>query len=123
MDASVLAAVIGVLAAPIAAFLTWFLNRKKHIADIYDVITGAAGGAVETMQITMTELRKELSEARVKIEELILENEALRNDLTVLKNQNELLIRQIHDMRVQYEQFSSEQSLQHDNLHNGPHTS
>lgn len=115
MDSSFLIAIIGVLAAPIAAFMTWFLNRKKHIADIYSVIAGASGEAVETMQVTMQELRHELSEARSKIEELIEENTLLRRDLQVLQNQNEMLIRQIHDMRVQYENFSSSQSLQHDN--------
>ena len=103
-------AVIGVLAAPVAAFVTWFLNRKKHIADIYEVITGASSNAVETMQTTMQELRIELSDAREKIDELIAENELLRADLheyakavEELKSQNRQLMRQIHDMRVAYE--------------------
>jgi predicted nuclease with TOPRIM domain len=104
MDSSFIIAIIGVLAAPIAAFLTWFLNRKKHLADIYSVIAGASGEAVETMQMTMQELRHELQEARQKIEELIEENELLRADLAALKSQNEQLMLQIHDMRVSYEQ-------------------
>lgn len=106
MDNSFWLAIIGILAAPIAAFFTWFLNRKKHIADIYNVIAGASGEAVETMQMTMQELRLELSEARQKIEELIAENELLRQDLAALKTQNEQLIAQIHDMRVAYEMQS-----------------
>lgn len=113
MDASFYIAILGVLAAPIAAFLTWFLNRKKHLADIYSVIAGASGEAVETMQMTMQELRHELSEARQKIEELIAENELLRQDLYALKCQNEQLMSQIHDMRVAYE-TSSSQSQQRD---------
>jgi len=104
MDSSFILAIVGVLAAPIAAFFTWFLNRKKHLADIYGVIAGASGEAVETMQMTMQELRLELSEARQKIEELIAENELLRQDLAALKTQNEQLMAQIHDMRVSYEQ-------------------
>ena len=103
MDSSLIIAILGVLIAPIAAFFTWFLNRKKHIADIYSVIAGASGEAVETMQMTMQELRLELSEARQKIEELIEENELLRQDLAALKAQNEKLMDQIHDMRVSYE--------------------
>ena len=122
MSDAIWIALIGILASPFAVFITWFLNRKKHVAEIYNVLSESSQNAVETMQLTMNELRKELSEARIKIEELILENELLRNDLTVLKNQNELLIRQIHDMRVQYEQFSYEQSSQHDNSHIEPHT-
>lgn len=104
MDSSIIIAVVGVLAAPIAAFMTWLFNRKKNIADIYNVIAGASGEAVETMQATMQELRIELSEARAKIEELITENELLREDLAALKTQNETLMIQIHDMRVAYEQ-------------------
>lgn len=106
MDGSLIVAIMGILVAPLAAFFTWFLNRKKHIADIYSVIAGASGEAVETMQLTMQELRLELTEARQKIEELIAENQLLREDLLTLKGQNEALMSQIHDMRVAYETSS-----------------
>ncbi len=104
MEPTIVAAIIGILAAPIAAVLTWMLNRKKHIADIYNALSESSQTAVETMQMTMQELRLELVEARQKIEELIEENALLREDLAALKNQNEQLIAQIHDMRVSYEQ-------------------
>lgn len=111
MDAPILVAIIGVLAAPIAAVATWFINRKKHIADIYSALTESSQSAVETMQLTMNELRQELVAAREKIEELISENALLREDLKALKSQNEMLMEQIHDMRVSYES----RSLQHGN--------
>ena len=104
MEPAVIIAIIGVLAAPIAAVITWMLNRKKHIADIYNALSESSQTAVETMQMTMQELRIELVEARQKIEELIAENELLRQDLAALKSQNEALMEQIHDMRVSYEQ-------------------
>ena len=104
MEPAVVVAIIGVLAAPVAAVITWMLNRKKHIADIYNALSESSQTAVETMQMTMQELRLELVEARQKIEELIEENALLREDLAALKNQNEQLIQQIHDMRVSYEQ-------------------
>jgi predicted nuclease with TOPRIM domain len=107
MDASIIVAIVGVLAAPVAAFVTWLLNRKKHIADIYNALSESSQTAVETMQMTMAELRIELVEAREKIEELISENELLREDLKALKQQNVDLIKQIHDMRVSYEQGRS----------------
>lgn len=94
MDASIIVAIIGVLAAPVAAFATWFLNRKKHIADIYNALSESSQTAVETMQLTMKELRVELVEAKDKIEELISENEALRDDLRELKIQNEKLMKE-----------------------------
>jgi FtsZ-binding cell division protein ZapB len=94
MDASIIIAIIGVLAAPVAAFATWFLNRKKHIADIYNALSESSHNAVETMQLTMQELRIELVDAKDKIEELIHENEALRGDLKELKIQNEALMKE-----------------------------
>lgn len=94
MDASIIVAIIGVLAAPVAAFATWFLNRKKHIADIYNALSESSQTAVETMQLTMKELRIELVEAKDKIDELISENEALRDDLRELKIQNETLMKE-----------------------------
>lgn len=94
MDAGILTAIIGVLAAPVAAFVTWMLNRKKHIADIYNALSESSQTAVETMQMTMQELRLELIEAKNKIEELIFENEALRDDLRELKIQNDLLMKE-----------------------------
>lgn len=103
MEPAVLIAIIGVLAAPVAAVITWMLNRKKHIADIYNALSESSQTAVETMQMTMQELRLELVEARQKIEELIAENALLREDLAALKNQNEQLMSQIHDMRIAYE--------------------
>lgn len=87
-------AMIGVLAAPIAAFVTWFLNRKKNYAELYNVLSESSQTAVETMQLTMGELRLELIQARNKIEELIVENAALRDDLRELKVQNERLMRE-----------------------------
>jgi uncharacterized protein (DUF3084 family) len=125
MDATVVLAIVGALATPVAVVITWMLNRKKHIAEIYEAISGSSQTAVETMQMTMNELRleleknrEELQQARVEIKALISENELLREDLHALKIQNETLMEQIHDMRVSYEQSS-----QRDNLNNESRTS
>ena len=103
MNNAVLIAIIGILATPLAALITWFLNRRKHVADIYAALSESSQSAVETMQLTMNELRTELTEARHKIEELITENELLRQDLHELKTQNMLLIQQIEEMRRSYD--------------------
>jgi predicted nuclease with TOPRIM domain len=108
MDATLVIAIAGALATPVAVVITWILNRKKHVAEIYEAISGSSQTAVETMQMTMSELRLELVAAREKIEELIQENELLRQDLAGLKAQNETLMEQIHDMRVSYESRSSQ---------------
>ena len=103
MDSAILIAIVGVLAAPLAALITWTLNRKKHIADIYAALSESSQTAVETMQMTMNELRTELEEARRKIDDLIEENELLRSDLRELKKQNEDLMREIRGLRASYE--------------------
>jgi chromosome segregation ATPase len=103
MESGLLIAIIGVLAAPFAALITWMLNRKKHIADIYAALSESSQTAVETMQLTMNELRTELEEARRKIDDLIAENELLRSDLRELKKQNEDLMREIRGLRASYE--------------------
>lgn len=104
MDWAVIIPVIVALITPIGAITIWLLNRKKHVAEIYGAISEAGQTTVETMQITMQELRIELVDARQKIDELIAENELLREDLAALKQQNTDLMEQIHDMRVAYEQ-------------------
>ena len=103
MEPTIIAAIIGVLAAPFAALLTWTLNRKKHISEIYAALSESSQTAVETMQLTMNELRTELEEARRKIGDLIAENELLRGDLRELKVQNERLLSEIKSLRSSYE--------------------
>jgi regulator of replication initiation timing len=99
-------AIVGVLAAPVAAFSTWFLNRKKNYADLYSVLSESSQTAVETMQMTMQELRIELIESRNKIEDLIVENELLRKDLHELKAQNEQLIEENRAFRIKIEELT-----------------
>jgi len=99
-------AIVGVLAAPVAAFSTWFLNRKKNYADLYSVLSESSQTAVETMQMTMQELRIELIESRNKIEDLIVENELLRRDLHELKAQNEQLIEENRAFRIKIEELT-----------------
>jgi len=124
METPVIVAIIGVLAAPVAAFFTWFVNRKKHIADIYAALSESSQTAVETMQMTMSTLHDELLDAKVKIENLITENELLRQDLRELKNQNALLLEENRALRLKIDEIgtqmdnfhaSDKQSSPHDN--------
>lgn len=105
MDAPIIVAIVGILAAPIASFVTWFLNRKKHVADFYNAVSESSQMAVETMQMTMSELRTELIQAKDKIEELIRENAALRDDLRELKIQNERLMKENKSLESKIEEL------------------
>ena len=105
MEAPIIVAIVGVLAAPVASFVTWFLNRKKHVADFYNAVSESSQMAVETMQMTMSELRIELIQAKNKIDELIQENVALREDLRELKVQNERLMRENKSLENKIEEL------------------
>jgi DNA repair ATPase RecN len=108
METPVIVAIIGVLAAPVAAFFTWFVNRKKHIADIYAALSDSSQTAVETMQMTMKTLHDELLDAKVKIESLISENELLRADLRELKDQNIMLLEENKALRNKIDSISDQ---------------
>lgn len=108
MDTPILVAIIGLLVAPMAAFVTWFVNRKKHIADIYAALSESSQTAVETMQMTMETLHNELIDATLKIDALIIENELLRQDLVELKNQNIQLLQENKALRVKIDQISKQ---------------
>jgi len=105
MEPAIIVAIVGVLAAPVASFVTWFLNRKKHVADFYNAVSESSQMAVETMQMTMGELRTELISAKEKIEELIQENAALRDDLRELKIQNERLMKENKSLEIKIEEL------------------
>jgi FtsZ-binding cell division protein ZapB len=114
VETTVIVAVITVLAAPLAALLTWLLNRRKHISDIYSVLSESSQTAVETMQLTMTELRLELQESREKIDDLMQENKVLKLDLIELKemnirllSENQKLKNQMEDLARQIHRFHS----------------
>jgi regulator of replication initiation timing len=108
METPVIVAIIGVLAAPVAAFFTWFVNRKKHIADIYAALSDSSQTAVETMQMTMKTLHDELIDAKQKIESLITENELLRADLRELKDQNIMLLQENKALRSKIDSISDQ---------------
>jgi DNA repair ATPase RecN len=108
METPIIVAIIGVLAAPVAAFFTWFVNRKKHIADIYAALSDSSQTAVETMQMTMKTLHDELIDAKQKIDSLITENELLRADLRELKDQNIMLLQENKALRSKIDSISDQ---------------
>jgi FtsZ-binding cell division protein ZapB len=117
VETPILIAVIGVLAAPVAALVTWLLNRRKHISEIYNMLSESSQTAVETMQMTMQELRIELTEARLKIDELIDENAKLLQDMKELKvmnirlfDENQKLKNQLDNLTFEMKKISDSES-------------
>lgn len=98
MNEAIIIAILGLLAAPIAAFITWMTNRKKNVGDIYATLTDSAQNAIEYMQSTMETLHDELESANTKIETLIQENQRLTEEISKLRQQNLLLLQENHEL-------------------------
>lgn len=121
-ESALTAIIVAILTVPVASLITWFVNRKKDNASVIASITESSQNAVETMNSALEAVKEQLSEVQAENAELLIalgelkeqnnqlikENEALRKDLRALKKQNDELITQIHDMRVAYEQRSSD---------------
>jgi uncharacterized protein (DUF3084 family) len=113
METPVLVAIVTILAAPLAALLTWLLNRRKHVSEIYSIVSESSQTAVETMQITMQELRIELTEARGKIDDLIIENANLRSDMKELKEFNVTLLGENQKLKNQLDSLTETMNRLH----------
>lgn len=96
MSDALVIALIGLIAAPLAALITWLANRRKNVSEIYSALTESSQSAVETMQSTMETLHDELISAQSKIEELIIENQKMREEIAKLRHQNVLLLEENH---------------------------
>jgi cell shape-determining protein MreC len=82
-----LALVVGLLAAPVAAFITWLLSRPKQKADVHTSVVTSASAAVDTIADVLNEVRSELAEARQEIEALRSENQNLHQMVVDLRKQ------------------------------------
>lgn len=71
MDPLLVTIIVAILAGPGVAFITWFFNHKKYVADIYNTISDSSQTAVETMQMAMQTLHEELNDARQKMNDLM----------------------------------------------------
>lgn len=84
---STLALIVGILAAPFAAFITWVLSRPKQKADVHNSVVSSASAAVDTIADVLNEVRSELAEARTEIEALRSENQSLHQMVIDLRKQ------------------------------------
>ena len=94
MSDGVLIAIIGILAVPLGAAVTWMFSRRKNVADIYSVLTESSQTAVETMQAAMQTLHEELQDAQEKIDALLEENKKMQFELTQLRQQHAIALQE-----------------------------
>jgi regulator of replication initiation timing len=106
---------VSLLLAPLAAFVTWILTRKKQSADISVSISEAAQTSVESLILVMDELKSKIEDStseiallKVRTEELILENELLRMELEELKQQNTQLLEDNSKLRIDIHRLTNQ---------------
>lgn len=97
--------IIGVLMTPLGIFLTWFFNRKKHVAEIYGVLTESSQTAVETMQVTLNVVHQELKEAQEKI--VILNEKLARLEKELVR---------LHDIIIEKDRLLEEKNKENVSL-------
>ena len=123
METPILVAIVALLAAPIASFFTWMLNKRQGLANIYNSLSETQQNAVETMSTAMQSVRIDLDNAHQKIDQLISENQLLRDSIEELKMQNRQLLSENDQLRKQVVELTNtlqelvffEKSLPRDN--------
>lgn len=101
METPILVAVVSLLVAPIAALVTWALNKRQGLANIYNSLSETQQNAVETINTALQAVRTELDTAHSKIDQLIQENKLLRESIEELKVQNCQLLSENDALRKQ----------------------
>lgn len=94
MEANVVIAALSLLAAPIAAFFGYILNKRKSDTDISNSIASASGDAVDAINEVMKALKEELKENRAELALFKKQNQELERSLRDLQKQNERLMEQ-----------------------------
>ena len=122
METSSVIALFAALAIPIAALLTFFLNRRRNIADVYVAMAEGSHSAVDSMQKSLNAMEARFEEAERSLSELVKENAKMSYELSQLRQQNMLLLqenhalhRKIDEVRVTTGEISAQQSPPHDN--------
>lgn len=87
-------AVTALLTALVTAGFTWLLGRSKAKADIrktkaeaYSLEIKNAEAMVNFWKEMTNDLRKEISELTVKLEEALANNDALRKEMSLMKQE------------------------------------
>jgi len=89
--------ILGILAAPVAAVITWALSRPKQRADVHNSMMTSASAAVDTISDVLGEVRQELEEARQEIAALREENQSLHKMVVDLRQQ----VAELHHLKMQ----------------------
>lgn len=100
--------IVGLLAAPLATFVTYMVNRKKNLADSHAAIALGASNAVEAITIVLDSLREELENTKNELNLALHEIEKLRIQNEKLLSENKELYKKIQYLTHKIEEMNSE---------------
>jgi cell shape-determining protein MreC len=95
---TILAFIVGLVAAPFAAAITFATTRQKSRADVHASVVTSAHSAVDTITDVLEQVRQELSEARTSLDDAKREIEELRKDNASLRQSLALLNVRINEL-------------------------
>lgn len=105
MDPLIATIIVGLLATPIAAAVTYFLNRKKNKVDSDTAIATGASIAVETITAVLESLKDELDETRRELEEACKRLENMRKQNELLLRENKELLFKVSELKSMVEEL------------------
>jgi len=85
MDASTLAIIGSILAAPVLALITFIFNRPKYVSEIYQNASQIGNSALEAVEGAMQILHAELATTQNKVVDLTNQITALQEELAEFK--------------------------------------
>ena len=105
MDPLIATIIVGLLAAPVAAAVTYFLNRKKNKVESDTVIATGASIAVETIIAVLESLKEELDETRRELAAAVAQLENMRKQNEMLLRENKELLMKVSELKAMVEEL------------------
>lgn len=105
MDPLIATIIVGLLATPIAAAATYFLNRKKNNVEADTAIATGASIAVETITAVLESLKEELDETRRELAEACSQLENMRKQNELLLRENKELLMKVSELKAMVEEL------------------
>ena len=86
MESWVVALIVGLLASPFAALVTWSLTRKRTEAETNNYVAEGAQTAVQALREVLEQVRLELRATQEELEKARAEIIGLRLEVEMLKD-------------------------------------
>lgn len=105
MDPLIATVIVGLLATPIAAAVTYFLNRKRTNIESHSAIATGASIAVETITTVLENLKEELDETREELAKACEQLESMRKQNELLLRENRELLMKVSELKAMVEEL------------------